>query len=303
MMIKKLFKNQAANIQRVLGTYDLVKVQRIQQETEYNRLKNEIAIRQPENLALFGHKVYSQSDEDGIIEEIFNRIPNNKRFLEIGIQTGIECNSLYLLLKGWKGTWVEGSASYCKKIAKDLNGMSFKNKLSVVNAFVDKDNIVEIFNRSNNFFGNTEIDFFSLDIDGNDYYIMEALLKHAFLPKMVCVEYNAKFLPPMKLRIKYDRSYVWDGTDYQGCSLQSYVDLFTTFQYTLVCCNIPGNNAFFVRNEFSSHFTKYATEELYQPCRYYLTPIALAHKPSLHYLKSILEEDEISLNLSVKKGE
>ena len=293
-MIKSFFKSQANNIQRFLGTYDLVKVQSIQQETEYNRVKAGLAVKYPESLALYGHKVYSQTDEDGIIEEIFNRIPNDKRFLEIGIQTGIECNSLYLLLKGWKGTWVEGSNDYCKIIEKKLNGISFKNKLSVVSSFVGKENIIDIFNQADNFFGSKELDFFSLDIDGNDFYIMEELLKHGFLPKVVCVEYNAKFRPPLNFKIKYNKSQVWDGTDYQGCTLQSYVDLFAAYNFTLVCCNIPGNNAFFVRNEFASLFKVYSVVELYQPCRYYLCPINLAHKPSLNYLKMMLEEMGVS---------
>ncbi len=289
-MFKSLFKKQVNNAQRFFGTYDLIKVQSIQQEAEYKRVKDEIAAQYPDSIALCGYKVYSQTDEDGIIEEIFKSIPNDKRFLEIGIQTGIECNSLFLLLQGWKGTWVEGDDKYCKKIAKDLNGTSFKNKLSVENVFVDKENIIDIFNRANGFFESTEIDFFSLDIDGNDYHIMEQLLKHSFFPKVICVEYNAKFQPPLKFKVKYNKSIVWDGTDYQGCTLQSYADLFAAFNYTLVCCNIPGTNAFFVRNEFASSFKTYTTTELYQPNRYYLSPIRLAHKPSLHYLKDILQE-------------
>ena len=257
-------------------------------------MKAEISANYPGSVALHGHKVYSQTDEDGIIEEIFNRIPNNKRFLEIGIQTGIECNSMYLLLKGWKGTWVEGDEDYCKIIAKNLNGTTFKNKLSVVNSFIDRENIIDIFNQSNQFFGSTELDLFSLDIDGNDFYIMEQLLKNSFFPKVVCVEYNAKFRPPLDLKIKYNKTHIWDGTDYQGCTLQSYVNLFAVHNYTLVCCNIPGNNAFFVRNEFASLFKIYSASELYQPCRYYLCPINLAHKPSLNYLKMMLEEGEVS---------
>ena len=91
----------------------MLKVQSMQQEAEYIRLKQEMRLTYHDNLALSGQKIYSQTDEDGIIEEIFKRIPNNKTFLEIGIQTGIECNSLFLLLKGWTGTWIEGSEQYC----------------------------------------------------------------------------------------------------------------------------------------------------------------------------------------------
>jgi hypothetical protein len=287
-MIKSFFKSQAENFQRLIGTYDLIKLQHIQQEIEYNRLKQEMAQKYPDNLALYGDKKYSQTDEDGIIEEIFNHIPNNKTFLEIGVQTGIECNSLYLLLKGWRGTWVEGSDKYCRIIANELNGRSFKNKLSVVNSFIDRENIVRIFGQSLAFFGASELDFFSLDIDGNDFYIIEELFNHAIFPKVVCVEYNAKFHPPHKVKIKYNKLHVWDKTDYMGCSLQDYVDLFKSFNYTLICCNIPGINAFFVRNDFASAFKQYTINEIYQPYRYYLSPLLLGHKPSLKYLKDML---------------
>ncbi|MGK7887297.1 MAG: hypothetical protein AB4057_22045 [Crocosphaera sp.] len=49
----------------------------------------------------FGFKVYSQSDEDGIIEEIFARIGvKSKTFVDFGAETGAENNSHYLLGKG-----------------------------------------------------------------------------------------------------------------------------------------------------------------------------------------------------------
>ncbi|HMD00134.1 MAG TPA: hypothetical protein VKH37_08265, partial [Ferruginibacter sp.] len=180
-MMRSLFKKKAEDAQRFFGTYDLVKVQSMQQEAEYKRIHAEMAAKYPDNIALLGYKVYSQTDEDGIIEAIFKRIPNDKRFVEIGIQTGIECNTINLLLNGWKGTWIEGSSKYCRKIAADLKGISFPNKLNVVNAFVDKENIIGLFKTANDFFNSTEIDFFSLDIDGNDYHIMEVLLVNAFL--------------------------------------------------------------------------------------------------------------------------
>jgi hypothetical protein len=287
-MIKSFFKSQVENFQRFIGTYDLLKIQSIQQESEYNRVKEQMHLKLPENVALSGFKKYSQTDEDGIIEEIFSRIPNNNIFLEIGIQTGIECNSLYLLLKGWKGTWVEGSEKYCNAIEKNLGGKSFKDKLSVVNSFIDRENITEIFKSSFDFFNSKELDFFSLDIDGNDYYIMEELFKSAIFPKVVCVEYNAKFHPPHKFKIRYNKTHVWDKTDYMGCSLQEYTDLFTSFNYTLLCCNLPGINAFYVRNDFTSLFKEYTIHEIYQPYRYYLSPITLGHKPSLRYLRDLL---------------
>ncbi|MBK8495620.1 MAG: hypothetical protein IPL50_11750 [Chitinophagaceae bacterium] len=82
---------------------------------------------------------------------------------------------------------------------------------------------------------------------------------------------------------------MWDYTDYMGCSLQCYTDLFEKHQYTLVCCNLPGINAFFVRNEFAPLFTKYPIDAIYQPYRFYLSTITAAQQPSLKYLKNKLE--------------
>lgn len=287
-MIKSFFKKYAIYFQQFVGTFELMKIQAIQQVAEYNRLKSDMRATQPENPALSGRKIYSQTDEDGIIEEIFNRIPNNKTFLEIGIQTGVECNSHYLLLKDWKGIWVEGSEKYCQVIEKRLGGRSFTGKLDVVSSFINRDNIVGIFKNAHEFLQVKEIDFFSLDIDGNDYHIMEELFKNNVFPKVVCVEYNAKFHPPHRLKVAYNPAHIWDETDYMGCSLQAYTDLFNTYNYTLVCCNIPGINAFYVRNEFASAFTTYSIEELYQPYRFYLSPITAGHKSSLHFLKNKL---------------
>jgi hypothetical protein len=56
----------------------------------------------------FGFKVYSQCDEDGIIQEIFRRIgTDNRRFIEIGCGDGSENCTAYLLHQGWSGLWID----------------------------------------------------------------------------------------------------------------------------------------------------------------------------------------------------
>ena len=61
-----------------------------------------------------GRKFYSQSDEDGILIEILNRIQiKNGNFLEIGVcgmtyNNGTENNTIILLMMGWKGIWIDG---------------------------------------------------------------------------------------------------------------------------------------------------------------------------------------------------
>ncbi|WP_198170161.1 hypothetical protein [Mucilaginibacter arboris] len=67
-------------------------------------------------LNMHEYQVFSQNGEDGIIQEIFNRIGyTNKYFIEFGVENGLECNSTNLLYKDWKGLWIEGSAVIVNK--------------------------------------------------------------------------------------------------------------------------------------------------------------------------------------------
>ena len=64
----------------------------------------------PKRLLRYGFKVYSQADEDGIIQEIFRRIgTTNRTFVEFGVEAGVECNTAKLLLDGWNGLWIEAA--------------------------------------------------------------------------------------------------------------------------------------------------------------------------------------------------
>ena len=79
---------------------------------ELARLQADVRTAMPDNPAACGFKVYSQADEDGIIEEICRRLGIERgHFIEIGCGDGRENNSHYLLLKGWRGIWVDGDAN------------------------------------------------------------------------------------------------------------------------------------------------------------------------------------------------
>ena len=201
-----------------------------------------------------GMKFYSQNDEDGILMEILNRI-NIKQgnFFEIGVcgghkNNGTECNTIILLMLGWSGIWIDG-------VNIDLN-LPKESKLNFFKQFLNKDNCIKTFNDAleKSKIIKSEINVVSVDIDGNDFYITESILKEGFQPDCFIVEYNGKFPPPIIYNMPYDENYVWKGGDEQGCSLQFYVNFFDKFGYNLVCCNITGTNAFFVH---SKHIDKF----------------------------------------------
>ena len=287
-MLRRLFKKYSSHFQMFTGAYELRKGTAILQAAEYDRLKAITRAAEPGNPALEGYKVYSQTDEDGIIAAICDRIGGNRTFVEIGVQTGIECNSLLLLLKNWRGTWIEGDPAACTKIESDLGAGSFPSRFRITHSFVTRENIVELLSSAIRFLDTDELGFFSLDIDGNDLHVMRALLSANIRPRAICVEYQGKFPPPVSVTVDYDPHHVWDLSDYMGSSLQAFVDLFAEFDYRLVTCNLPGINAFFVRNDLVGAFPEIAVDRLYQPYRAYLSPMSAGHAPSLGYLKTAL---------------
>lgn len=223
-------------------------------------------INDPKCIERYGFKVYSQNDEDGIIEEIFNRIgTTNKKFIEFGVQDGLESNGHYLLLKGWTGFWIECDSESVKKINKNFYNVIKNKKLFVAEEYITKENINDIF-LNNNQCG--EIDLLSIDIDGNDYHVWNNIT--SVNPRVVVIEYNAKFPPSCEWIMPYCEHHMWDGGDKHGASLAALERLAHEKGYMLVGTNISGVNAFFVREDcVKDSFAKKTVRELYNPPRFY----------------------------------
>jgi hypothetical protein len=224
----------------VLGVYDLLIEGVVHRRTFESK----------NPLNKFGRKVFSQSDEDGITLEICRRMGiQSGYYCEFGVGNGLECNTLLLASLKWKGFWVGGEQLAFS--TQDIN----KSKFSYVQSWVTSKNVYDLYQEGLNNVGQDQVDLLSFDLDGNDLWFVEILLKENVRPKLFIVEYNARFIPPIKWSIALDDNHVWDFTDYAGASLQSFVDLFNTYGYTLVCCNAhSGSNAFFVLNEQLQYF-------------------------------------------------
>lgn len=129
--------------------------------TEIESIKSKLP---PDRLEHYGYKVYSQNDEDGIIEEIFNRLGiAGGNFVEIGVENGLECNSLYLIHKGWHGVWLEANTDYCDFIAKKFTGLLNAKRLILGKGFVYPNNLNEAITQCANAGGldQTGLDFLS----------------------------------------------------------------------------------------------------------------------------------------------
>jgi len=204
-------------------------------------------LQDPIFLESYGYKVFSQNDEDGILQEIFTRIgTDTKKFIEFGVQDGLECNSHYLLHKDWTGLWLEGSEPFYRQIQEKFGPVISKGILKTDCVFITRENINTVFEK--NVMGG-EVDFLSIDVDGNDYHIWEAI--SAVTARVVCIEYNGKFPPDCEWVMPYFPEHVWQGNDCHGASLKSLEKLGRKKGYQLVGTNLTGVNAFFVRADLA----------------------------------------------------
>lgn len=247
-------------------------------------LKREPRYAHPKHLARFGYKVYSQNDEDGIIAEIFERVGAVSRtFVEFGVGDGLENNTLTLLFKGWRGLWIEGNPRFVERIRTSLPVTIASGAVRVTNAFVTRENIDELISAA---LGEREIDLLSIDIDGNDFHVFDAIT--CVVPRVVVIEYNAKFPPPMIYCMDYDERHAWSGDDNFGASLKFLEQGFARRGYRLVGCNLTGSNAFFVRADLvgSKFLEPFSAENHYEPARYHLTGFPSGHRPSFRTLEN-----------------
>ena len=255
------------------------------------RLRQSVQEKTPGNPAGWGAKCFSQTDEDGIIYECLRRLAEQtsltRTFIEFGCGDGRENNTHALVLHGFKGLWIEGGSKNVAYMQEHLGSIP-TSRLRVLAMFVTLETLGDILNNCLSFLGTEEVDFLSMDLDGNDYHFTQKCLE-VFSPKLLCVEYTAKFPPPLKIVMAYNPAHQWVGDDYQGASLQAWVDGLPGYQ--LVCCNLSGGNAFFVRRDLLVGFPSYTVEELYQPPRYTLICGWQGHAPSLKWLRQSLLED------------
>lgn len=198
----------------------------------------------PNHFNRFGKKYFSQSDEDGLTIETVNRLGiKNGTFLEFGVGNGLECNSIILLAKGWRGVWVGGSKL---KFSQNSTWSNFR----YIQRWITSQNLLLTCSEASSFIGG-EPDLVSIDLDGNDLIFARSILESGWRPKIFICEFNAKFPLPINFSVQYNDGHRWKHDDYFGSSLQSFLELFQDFDYFLLVVNAAtGANAYFVRAEY-----------------------------------------------------
>lgn len=193
---------------------------------------------------------FSQNGEDGILDVLRkNLLSSNRYFIEIGAADGIENNSGWLLVaEKYNGMLIEGSAQLVERARRTVVGYSIGAECH--NMFVTKESVRDIKAMAIHH----DPDVFTLDIDGIDYYIAQAILDGGFRPKIFVVEYNSVYGSERSMTIKYQPDFVFTKAHpthlYYGVSISGWRKFFEKYGYRFVTVDRNGVNGFFVDPEY-----------------------------------------------------
>jgi hypothetical protein len=213
----------------------------------YQRMRDKFPLLQD-----VGFKVYSQADEDGILLYILGIVgTGSKRCVEICAGDGLECNTANLIINhGWDGFLVDGDARLVER-GRDYYRRSRQTYVyppTFEHAWIARETVNDLLARHG---FDRDIQVLSIDLDGVDYWIWEAL---KIEPPVVVVEYNTMLGPDLSVTVPYDPKFdagkfLHIGTTpvFISASLAAYAKLGKRRGYRLVGVNRYGYNAFFVK--------------------------------------------------------
>jgi hypothetical protein len=193
---------------------------------------------------------FSQNGEDGILDVLRKKLrKSNRYFVEIGAADGIENNTGWLLVaEKFNGLLIEGSANLVERAKRTVIGYSIGSEIE--NMFVTIESVRDI--KALAF--HHDPDVFSLDIDGNDYYIAKAIFDNGFRPKIFVVEYNSVYGPDRSETIEYNADFVFTKAHpshlYYGVSISGWKKFFHSHGYHFITVDHNGVNAFFVDPQY-----------------------------------------------------
>ena len=202
----------------------------------------DVTLEPPYDLQAERFSFSSQNDEDGLVLAIFKRIgATNRRFVELGCGMNGGNSGFLASELGWQGLMVDGRDDAIRKIVVRFTGhpvIAKHQRLTRegVNAFIAEQGFAG------------EIDLLSIDIDGVDYWIWEALT--ACNPRLVALEYNWLFGAERAVTVPYSAEFdvhAIGNRSYHGASLAALVHLGRRKGYRLIATERV--NAFFLRND------------------------------------------------------
>ena len=172
-------------------------------------------------------KRYAQTHEEAYIDHILKNIKTSKFLVELGAWDGFHLsNTRYFIEQGFNHILIDG----------DNHGNQ-----EVREHFITRENVIEILEKYN---CPKEFDLLCIDLDGNDIYVLEEVLKN-YQPSVICAEFNP--IHTESVAIRYNPEHTWNNDNFYGFSFAAGLKLAERYGYTCVFQN-DNLNMYFVHN-------------------------------------------------------
>lgn len=211
-------------------------------------------------------KDHSQNGEQAHILHYLDTIGlKTGHLVDLGAGDGFTMsNTRALLERGWTGDLYDGDP----KGAKDVQ-----------HVWID----LEFLTDANGYRMIDPCHFLNIDLDGNDYHILERLLgvwcgSYCDMPALIVCEINPIFARDEAKVMPYNAKHVWNNDTYYGMSLAACEQLANDYGYTLAYLH-AGINAFLLRNDHAK-----AHPELIRPIEYRVKVDHRPHDPKLPWI-------------------
>ena len=186
-------------------------------------------------------KIYSQGNQDGVLEYIFKNIGTTNKFC---VEFGFNSNTL----TGGSGPNVARLVIEDKWNFLLLDGDHENASINLYREFITPENIGNIFKK---YLVPIEPDYISIDVDSTDLWLMKSLLINGYKPRLISIEYNANYSLEQSYTITCkERPVIFHhiGDMVYGASLLALNKVAEEFGYSLIGV-VSCLDLFFLRND------------------------------------------------------
>lgn len=232
-------------------------------------LSNQQKLSHSKNINDYEFKIFSQWGDDGIIQYLVNNVAiKNNVFIEFGVEDYLESNTRFLMMhNNWSGFVMDGSEEAMKSL--EQRSWFWKYQLTNRAIFITRDNINDLIAAT----GFTDIGLLHIDLDGNDYHILNAMDFSKINPSILIMEYNSVLGPDRAITTPYKEDFYRTDAHYSnlyyGASLSALNFAANNKGYRLIGTNLAGNNAYFVREDLLNENVKeISVKEAYKESKF-----------------------------------
>lgn len=164
---------------------------------------------------------YSQTNEESVLRNVFDLLPSSVRgyLVDVGAGDGASLSNTQLFLEeGWQG------CRFDYRFSSPAHGL--------YQHMITRENIVALLDQ---YRVPEEVGLLSIDIDGVDLYVLDAMLRPKRLsPAVIVFEINARRQPAGFDVIRYASDFIGRPGDYFGASWSAYRHVLAQHGYTVV---------------------------------------------------------------------